>query len=132
MATILWTGLGPESELVRVLMRGNRRLGTHTAPSSILTAVPGRGNRAQASRLADRIARVLPRCYALNMGSIQLQYTCRVLLRQTDWFILLISSVGGFYNDVTTQSTSRQAKCRVTNRTKVVMQTAQACRRLQQ
>jgi hypothetical protein len=103
MPKIPWMGLGPESELPRVVMRGNRRLGTHGTRSSILTAVPGRGNRAQASRLADRIARALPRCYALNIGSIQLQNPHRVLLRQADWFILFTCSLCSFFNDVTTK-----------------------------
>jgi hypothetical protein len=45
-------------------MLGKRRLGAHAVRSSSLTAVPGRGTRAQDSRLSDRIAGVYLHCRA--------------------------------------------------------------------
>lgn len=48
-------------------MQGNRRFGAHSARSWILTAAPGRGHRAQASRLADRLAALNPRCCATGL-----------------------------------------------------------------
>jgi hypothetical protein len=108
LETTPWTLVGPES-LMRVVMQGKRRLGTHAVRSSSLTTVPGRGTRTHASRLADSIAGIFPPCYAsISTASTrrQLQYTHRLM---TGWQTGS-SSVGTFLTGGSTNLLSVQLR----------------------